>query len=70
MSGKRHYLVRQGGRAEHMDNCDGREAYRKETERRLEEARTRREAEEKEKASQRYTRKEHKCVLPLACLIF
>ena len=47
-------------RTEPEDEYGGREAYRRETERRLEEARTRREAEEKEKASQRYTRKEHK----------
>lgn len=37
-----------------------RDAKRKETQRRLEEARSRHEAEEKEKAAQRYKRKEHK----------
>ena len=39
-----------------------RDAKRRETQKRLEEARLRREAEEQEKANQRYKRKEHKSV--------
>jgi len=45
--------------------CPSRETYRRDTEKRLEEAKVRREAKEKEKATQRYTRKEHKRALLL-----